>query len=211
MTILDRFLDLLNGLPDLLLYLSLGVSAFVENVFPPIPGDTITAFGAFLVGTGRLGLAGVFAVTTAGSLLGFMTLFGLGKALGRRFFLDKDYRFFKAEDILKAEAWFRKYGYLLVLLNRFFPGVRSVISVAGGISRLRAWKVGLLALASCGVWNLLWISLGYSLGSNWDVVRGRLGAILARYNAVVLSAGAAVALFLLIRALRRRRSSGRGS
>ena len=45
---MDAFITYLNSLPDPLIYLALGVSAFVENVFPPIPGDTITAFGAFL-------------------------------------------------------------------------------------------------------------------------------------------------------------------
>ena len=67
MAFLDGFLDFLNSLPDGLIYLLLGVSAFVENVFPPVPGDTITAFGAFLVGTQRLSFFGVYLSTTAGS------------------------------------------------------------------------------------------------------------------------------------------------
>jgi len=109
---LDRFLDLLNSLPDFLIYFLLGLSAFVENVFPPIPGDTITAFGAFLVGTERLHFFGVYLSTTLGSLLGFMFLFWVGGLLGRRFFVERDLWFFKARDIMRAEDWFRKYGSL---------------------------------------------------------------------------------------------------
>jgi membrane protein DedA with SNARE-associated domain len=184
---LDRFLDFLNALPLAVMYLALGVSAFVENVFPPIPGDTITAFGAFLVGTHRLSFIWVYLATTAGSLAGFLFLFWIGITLGRAFFLERDYRFFKARDILRAESWFQRYGYLLIMLNRFFPGIRSAIAVAGGISRLGILRVAFLALISCSVWNLIWIYVGYSLGSNWDVVRAKMASIFLHYNVAVLT------------------------
>ena len=201
---LDAFLDFMKQLPDSLVYLSLGVSAFVENVFPPIPGDTITAFGAFLVGTQRLTFFGVYFSTTLGSLAGFMFLFWLGSYLGRRFFIETDFWFFKAEDIIRAEDWFRRYGYLLILLNRFFPGIRSVISIAGGISRLNALKVMFLAFISCAVWNLIWFFFGFMLGSKWDTVRGRLDLIMARYQlAIIVFFGLLLLFFILKRFIKR--------
>ncbi len=196
---IDRFLDFLNALPAALMYLVLGASAFVENVFPPIPGDTITAFGAFLVGTHRLSFFWVYFATTVGSLAGFLSLFWIGTALGRGFFLERDYRFFKAKDILRAESWFQKYGYLLITLNRFFPGVRSAIAVAGGISKLGIFRVAFLALISCSVWNLIWITVGYSLGSNWVVVRTKMAAIFLHYNAAVLTVLALLVGFFVTR------------
>ena len=199
MSYLDRFLDLLNSLPDFLIYFLLGLSAFVENVFPPIPGDTITAFGAFLVGTERLHFFGVYISTTLGSLLGFMFLFWVGRLLGRRFFVERDLWFFKARDIIRAEEWFRKYGYLLILLNRFFPGIRSVISISGGLSRLRTFRVALLALISCAVWNLIWIAFGYMLGTNWETVKERMAYVMLRYNFAVFVLLAAVILFFVIK------------
>jgi len=183
---MDAFINYLNSLPDSLIYFFLGLSAFIENLFPPIPGDTITAFGAFLVGIGRLDFFGVYISTTLGSLLGFMSLFWIGGYLGQRFFIEKDYRFFKAKDIVKAEGWFRKYGYFLIALNRFFPGIRSVISIAGGISGLKVTWVILLALISCGVWNMIWIMLGYVLGTNWDTFEAKMSSILMKYNMTIL-------------------------
>ena len=184
--------------------LSVESSAFVENVFPPIPGDTVTAFGAFLVGTERLNFIGVYISTTLGSLLGFMSLFWIGMLLGRRFFVEKDLWFFKAKDIIRAEEWFRRYGYALILLNRFFPGIRSVISIAGGISRLKVLRVTLLALISCAVWNLIWIAFGYMLGSNWGTVKDRMAYIMARYNFAVFALLGVVTLFFVIKHLRKR-------
>lgn len=204
MTYLDRFLDSLNSLPDFLIYFFLGLSAFVENVFPPIPGDTITAFGAFLVGTKRLHFFGVYFATTLGSLAGFMFLFWVGSLLGRRFFIARDYWFFKAEDIIRSEKWFQKYGYFLVLLNRFFPGIRSVISITGGISKLKASKVAWLALISSCVWNLIWISFGYMLGNNWEMVRDKMSYFLVRYNIAILILLGLLIIFLFIRKARKR-------
>jgi len=186
MTYTEKFLNLLHSLPDFLIYLLLGVSAFVENIFPPIPGDTITAFGAFLVGTGKLNFVGVYISTILGSLLGFLCLFWFGGYLGRRFFIEKDYRFFKAKDLIKAEEWFGKYGYMLIAFNRFLPGIRSAISVAGGISRLKVIMVTVLAFISCAAWNLIWILSGYLLGSNWETFEARISAILMRYNIMVV-------------------------
>jgi len=203
---LEPFLNLLDSLPNALLYVMLGVSAFVENVFPPIPGDTITAFGAFLVGTRRLTFLGVYVATTIGSLLGFMFLFWIGRLLGRRFFMDRDYRFFRARDIARAEQWFQKYGYFLILLNRFFPGIRSVISIAGGISGLRILRVALLAVISAGLWNLIWIGVGYSIGANWGIAKQRMAHLLHNYNiAMLVLFGVAIVAFLLYVVIKRRK------
>jgi membrane protein DedA with SNARE-associated domain len=205
MTLTEKFLNLLHSLPDFLVYLLLGLSAFVENVFPPIPGDTITAFGAFLVGTGKLSFIGVYFSTTLGSLLGFMSLFWVGSYLGRHFFIEKDYRFLRAKDIVKAEEWFGRYGYLLIAFNRFLPGVRSAISLAGGISRLKAGRVTLLAFVSCAAWNLIWIIAGYMLGSNWQAVEASMGAIMMKYNLAIFIVVVLIALFIFIRKRRGRR------
>ncbi len=199
MTYSDRLFAELKSLPDFLIYLFLGLSAFLENLFPPIPGDTVTVFGAFLVGVGRLNLAGVYASTTLGSLLGFLTLFWLGRYLGQRFFIRRDFRFLKAKDIIRAQLWFERYGYLLIALNRFLPGIRSALSLAGGLSQLRLMWVAILALASASVWNLIWILLGYTLGTHWEVVEETIRAVVFRYNIAVLILFALLALFLFIR------------
>ncbi len=182
--ILDKLLEILLPQSDLFLYIFLFLSAIVENLFPPIPGDTITAFGAFLVGTGRLNYALVFISTSAGSVIGFMLLFYLGRYLEREFFLQKDYKYFSVQSIIAAEKWFDKYGFLVILGNRFLPGVRSVISIVSGISNLSPIKVFSLALISSAVWNFIWIQAGFMLGNNWDVVKKNFAAILSKYNLI---------------------------
>ncbi len=194
---------------DLFLYVFLFASAVIENLFPPIPGDTITILGAFLVGTGRLSYPLVYLATTAGSVAGFMALSFAGRLLEREFFMKKNYRFFSARSILAAESWFARYGSFVVLANRFLPGIRSVISLVSGLTRMNPLRVFFFSLISACVWNLIWIQTGFLLGNNWDSVRDRAGDLIRRYN---IGAGILIALFVagygIYKLLKNRRGSG---
>lgn len=189
--LVDSLINISKTLPDTLMYLVLALSAFVENIFPPIPGDTIMAFGAFMVGVGRLEFHWVYISTTIGSLTGFMSLFELSRYFGKALLQREHIFFIKREHILNAEHWFHRYGYMVVLINRFLPGLRSAVSIAGGIFKLNRIYVLLFALISCAIWNIIWITLGYMLGNNWNMVKEGISSILERYNL-------AVTIFLLI-------------
>jgi len=202
--LLSRIIEFMLPLGNYLIYLFLFISSVIENIFPPAPGDTITAFGAFLVGTGRLNFLSVYAITTLGSASGFMILFFLGRYLERGFFEKKNYRFFSNDKIADAERWFRKYGYLVILFNRFMPGLRSVISIVSGMSGLRTVPVFVLCFTSAMFWNLIWIYAGYTIGNNWDTVRTGVVELLKCYNYAACLLISAVLIFLLIKYIRRR-------
>lgn len=195
---------------DLFLYIFLFASAVIENLFPPIPGDTITVLGAFLVGTGRLSYPLVYLATTAGSVIGFMLLSLAGRLMEREFFMKKNYRFFPAQSILSAESWFARYGYFVVLANRFLPGIRSIISLVSGLTRLDTFKIFIFSLISACVWNLIWIQIGFLLGNNWETVREKAGNLIRGYN---IGAGILIALFvsgfIIYKLLKKRGASGK--
>ncbi len=174
----EQTITSLTALPNQYIYVLLFINAFVEYIFPPIPGDTIMVLGAYLVGIKKLNFAIVYLVSTAGSLSGFLSLFLLGKYLGRDYFLKKDFRFFSKEMILRVEQWFHRYGIGLIAANRFFSGIRSAIALFAGIARMQLLTTALAALLSSMVWNALLISGGYFLGKNWQLVL----TILKRYN-----------------------------
>ena len=178
----EQTITALTTLPNQYIYVLLFINAFVEYIFPPIPGDTIMVFGAYLVGTEKLNFVPVYCVSTAGSLSGFMALFLFGKYLGREFFLRRDYRFFSREMIFRVEQWFHRYGVGLIAANRFFSGVRSAIALFSGISQMQIMVTTLAALISSLIWNALLISGGYFLGKNWQLVL----TILKRYNQAVI-------------------------
>ena len=156
-------------------YAALALSAFVENVIPPIPGDTVTVFAAYVVGRTQQGFLGVFVSTTLGSAAGFMTLYALGRRIPKDYFVRRDFRLLPASSFLAAERWFQRHGYWMVLANRFLSGIRSVISIVCGLYRLPWPRVLGLSLLGCAAWNLLMIYAGYLLGANWMLIERILG------------------------------------
>ncbi len=179
----DQWLQTIQSLDTSLIYGMIFLSGFLENCIPPIPGDTVTVFAAYMVGTGRLNYFAVFFTATAGNLAGFMTMYHVGRFFGKKFFFEKNYRFFPRENIEKTEAWFTRYGYRIILFNRFLSGLRSVISVFAGMTHLNRGKIILLAFLSACMWDGVLIYGGYLVGDNWHY----FDDLMNRYNTVVLT------------------------
>lgn len=192
---IEQWLQTIQGLDTSLIYFMIFLSGYLENCIPPIPGDTVTVFAAYMVGTGRLSYFSVFFTATAGNLAGFMTMYHIGRFFGKKFFLEKNYKFFPRESIEKTEAWFKKYGYRIILFNRFLSGLRSVISVFSGMTQLQRRKIIPLAFLSACMWDGVLIYGGYLLGDNWHY----FDQMLNRYNTVVFTVIIIVILFFIIR------------
>ena len=86
---LEYIENIFSQVDPLMAYLILFASAYIENTFPPIPGDTVTVIGAYLITTGKLSFAGVWLSTTLGSVLGFFTMYVIGSKLGKEFISSK--------------------------------------------------------------------------------------------------------------------------
>jgi membrane protein DedA with SNARE-associated domain len=176
------------------LYAALFICSYVENIFPPVPGDTVIVFAAYLLGRSDHNAVGIMLSTTAGSSAGFMTYYVLGRLLKPDYLLRRNFRFLPTATIEKASAWSRRYGFWIIFLNRFFSGIRSVISLVAGMFKLPWATVCILATLGCGIWNGLLIWAGYTLGANWMAVQHILG----QYNkALLILAALATALWLI--------------
>lgn len=73
----------ITSLVESLGYRGILLLMFLENVVPPVPSELIMPLGGFLAGQGKLGLLGVVLAGTAGSVLGALPLYGLGRWVGQ--------------------------------------------------------------------------------------------------------------------------------
>jgi len=188
---LDSLYHFIEQSPEWLVFLVVFLASYIENIFPPIPGDTILIFGAYLVGRGNLSFSMALATTLLGSVLGFMTLYVIGYKYGHGFIYSKQQTWFSPNSIERVEKLFKKWGYGVVLINRFLAGLRSVVGLFSGIGKLQVWKVVVLSLISSLFWNGTLIWLGSSIGENWEQIR----VYLNRYNT-----GVTIVLLLVVSA-----------
>ena len=63
---MNDLLTWLASLPEPLLYGALVAAAFAENVFPPLPADTVIALGAFVAARGNGTALGVWGSVPCG-------------------------------------------------------------------------------------------------------------------------------------------------
>lgn len=180
---------------------------FLENVLPPIPSELIMPLAGFLAAQGELTLAGVIAAGTAGSVLGALPLYGLGRWLGQERLCRWSGRWghwvaVSPDDIRNSAAWFGRHGGKAVLLCRLVPGVRSLISIPAGAARMPL--VPFLAYSTVGtaVWTAALAWLGKVLGSNYGRVAEYLGPI-----TYVVMGGILIAF--VVRAVKLRRARDR--
>ena len=119
-------------------YFAVAALILLENVFPPIPSELILPLSGFLVTKTSMGLPGVIAFATIGSVVGAFFLYGIGRLLSQErlegFFDTKPMRMlgFKSDDVAHAIGWFDRRGQKTVLICRCIPVVRSLISIPAG-------------------------------------------------------------------------------
>ena len=100
------------------------------------------------------------------------------------------------------EHWFKRYGYWLIVANRFLAGTRAVVSFFAGISELDFLTTSLHALISSLFWYGILVYTGYSLGEHWETV----ASYLKSYSEVMTGIILLIGIFLLVRYYLKRNS-----
>ena len=187
----------LSQLDPFWIYAVLFLFAFIENVFPPAPSDVVLIVGAALIGSTSLGFASVFLLTSFGSAAGFILMYLVGRFFGEKVLRKGKLKFVTPRALARLDVWFSRYGYWLIIANRFLAGTRSAISFFSGVHRLRIGKTFVCASLSALLWNLVIIYIGMTLGDKVDLI----DRLLTRYNRIVLIIIVVAAAALVIRYL----------
>ena len=199
----EDILSQFSTFPPIWIYVTLFLFAFVENVFPPSPSDFVIVIGGTLVGAGNLNFVLSLIFATIGSITGFMLMFYIGSTVDKKVIHSGKFRFIPIDSIDKVEKWFRKYGYMVIVANRFMPGTRAVISFFAGISNLEPKKTTYLCFVSALAWNIIMLYLGFVFGDNIHLV----DEYLTTYSNIVIVVTILVILFFVVRFFFRKRKS----
>jgi membrane protein DedA with SNARE-associated domain len=111
--------------------------------------------------------------------------------------------FIPVQSVKKAEAWFLKYGYWLIVANRFLAGTRAVVSFFAGMSELKLGTTAILSFLSALVWNAILLTVGYYMGQNWELIEFYIGA----YSKIVSFVVIGVIVILTVRYLLKKKKS----
>ena len=168
-------------------YIGILLLIALENIFPPIPSEVILTFGGFMTTTSNMSIIGVIIVSTIGSIVGAIVLYGIGLLLDvnrLERIVDKWGHFLRltSKDIDKVNAWFHKFGVWAVFLGRLVPLVRSLISIPAGMAHMNFWVFLLFTTLGSLIWNSILVSVGAAVGTSWSTIVGYMDT----YSNVVL-------------------------
>ncbi len=200
---IESILDQISAYPPFWIYAVLFFFSFIENVFPPSPSDLVVLVGGTLVSTRVIHFIPTLIITTIGSIAGFMMLYYLGSAVDKKVIHSGKLKFIPVDAVDKVEVWFNKYGYWIILANRFLPGTRAVISFFSGLSHLKVEKTIVLATISAFAWNAVILYLGILFGDNVHMV----DSYISTYSNIVIALTALIILFLIIRNILRKKKA----
>ena len=149
------------------------------------PGDSLLFLTGMLVAAGDIGepLWLVLLVLYLAAILGNITGYHVGAAVGPRLFNRPDSRFLKPEHVEKTHAFFEKYGATSIILARFVPIVRSLITAVAGIAGMDRRKFYLYSAIGAVFWVIGVVLLGVALG-RVEFVRNNLEAFLLGFVVV---------------------------
>lgn len=194
---LNEILQFLSSVDATWIYATLFFFSFIENVFPPSPSDVVVVVGASLIASTSVSYLPVLFITSVGSALGFILMYYLGKLFGDKVIRSGRLKFLSQEDLSRTDIWFSKYGYELILANRFLPGTRSVISFFSGMYELMLLKTFIYASISAFLWNAIIIYMGKVVGDNVEL----LDYYLSTYAKIIITLTVIVVGIWLIRFL----------
>jgi len=185
-----------------------GGLVLLETVVPPIPSEAVLPAAGYLARVGSLSFSATVLTTTVASVLGALSLYGVGRAVGseRTDQIAQRLPLVREEDLRRAWSAFDRWGWQSVLLGRLVPGVRSLVSLPAGARRMPLVRFTALTALGSLLWNVLLLGAGYLLGAAWGAT-----ATVSRYAEYAVVAVAVVAVLWWVRGrLRENRTAAQG-
>jgi membrane-associated protein len=132
-----------------------------------LPGDSLLFIVGLLIASNfiitplAIALLLMIVSAIAGNLLGYWT----GSKVGPKLFSRTDSKIFKTEYVVTTQNFFEKHGSRAIVLARFVPIVRSVITGMAGIAKMNFRTYATFSTIGGVAWVSSMTLAGYFLGS----------------------------------------------
>ncbi|HEV2415428.1 MAG TPA: DedA family protein [Candidatus Dormibacteraeota bacterium] len=153
--------------------LAVFVLMVAESCGIPFPSEVIMPTSGLLAAQGHMNLVAAIVVGASANLVGSLIAYGLAARFGEPLLLGPG-RFvgIRRHHLEIADAWFKRWGLLAVLIGRVVPVIRTYISFPAGLARVDLARFSILTFVGALPWCAMLALVGYELGRNYDRVSG---------------------------------------
>ncbi len=167
-------------------YASITALMTVESSFIPFPSEVVIPPAAYVAADPSsavyatdsyfINVALIVLFGTIGAMLGAIINYLLSMWLGRAIiyaFADSKFGhlcLLSREKVEKAEAYFNDHGKVSTFVGRFIPGIRQLISIPAGLSKMHFGWFLFYTFLGAGLWNTVLAILGYVAHGQADLI-----------------------------------------
>jgi membrane-associated protein len=130
-----------------------------------LPGDSLLFTAGFLASQDILNIWILIPVCFVAAVVGDAVGYAFGKRVGRNLFKKEESRFFKPENLIRAEAFMETKGGMAIILARFIPFARTFVPIVAGISAMTYPRFLMYNVVGAILWAIGLPLAGYFLGS----------------------------------------------
>ena len=162
-------MNILSTLLGNLNYATIFFLMLLESTVIPVPSGLVVSPAAYHAANGNLNIFLVVVFATlgadAGATINYLAGYYLGRPLIYRFANSKLGRIcmLNKKKVEKSENYFNTHGMLATITGRLIPGIRHLISIPAGLSKMHYWKFLLYTTIGAGCWNIILATLGWYL------------------------------------------------
>jgi membrane protein DedA with SNARE-associated domain len=172
-----------------------GLSAMLEHVFPPFPGDLGVTLGAALGIARGWPVALLFLAAMAGAFVGSFVTWTVGRWIAAQTHKTQTPWMVRLVSSLEeATTSLDRHGAWIITASRFAPGIRSVVIVAAGFRGIPLSKTLAAATLGAALWNILLFTIAMVLGRNLESLASALDTYQRGAFAVVVTVLAGIGL-----------------
>ena len=151
-------------------YVLLFLIIFCETglvVTPFLPGDSLLFTVGALAARPDMGLRLeiITPLLLVAGIVGDSVNYSIGKWIGPRVFQFESRRFFNKNHLLKAHAFYEKYGGRAIILARFVPIVRTFVPFVAGVGSMTYRKFIAYNIIGGFVWIYFFVYAGFMFGN----------------------------------------------
>jgi membrane protein DedA with SNARE-associated domain len=172
---IEQFAHYVQGIVRDLGYPGLFVLIMLESTLIPIPSELVMPFAGALAASGDFSLPAILVINSVAALIGSGLCYGIGVVGGKPLLLRYG-KFIgvRQKDVERTETYFARHGKATILIGRFLPVVRHIISIPAGIARMPLVPFFTQTFIGATIWGTVLIMIGYELGAQWDTVATKL-------------------------------------
>ena len=148
----------------------------VESSFIPFPSELVVPPAAYLAAKGEMNVWFVILFGILGSLVGAVINYYLAMYLGRPLVYElvkkkwAKFLLLSEKNVKKSEKCFAEYGNISTFLARLLPGIRQLISLPAGFTKMPLKSFLFYTFLGSGIWVSVLAALGYYFGENEELL-----------------------------------------